>query len=152
MLIKTVNFGDLEIPEDRIIEFSEGLPGFPRIHQFAVLELEEVKPFQYLQALGEPPISLLVINPFLIDSQYAFQLSSMDMEEIQATQSGDLMVCAVAAIPENPEEATVNLMAPIVINEKARRGKQVIMLDTKYSLRHPLFKKADGAGAATEVK
>lgn len=146
MLIKTVNFGDLEIPEDGVVEFSEGLPGFPRIHRFAVLEFEDVKPFQYLQALGDPPIALLIIDPFLVDANYAFQLSSMDMEEIQVTKSEDLTVYAVASIPENPEDATVNLMAPIVINEKVRKGKQVILADTKYSLKHPLLKRAGDAG------
>jgi flagellar assembly factor FliW len=150
MLIKTVNFGDLEIPEDKIIDFREGLPGFPQIRKFAVLEFEDVKPFQYLQALGDPPIALLIINPFLIDPSYEFQLSAMDMEEIQSTQAGGVVIYAVATIPDNPEEATLNLMAPIIINEKVHRGKQVILLDTKYTVRHPLFRKSDDTGAGIE--
>jgi flagellar assembly factor FliW len=150
MLIKTVNFGDLEIPEDKIIDFEEGLPGFPQIRKFAVLEFEDVKPFQYLQALGDPPIALLIINPFLIDPSYEFQLSAMDMEEIQSTQAGGVVIYAVATIPDNPEEATLNLMAPIIINEKVHRGKQVILLDTKYTVRHPLFRKSDDTGAGIE--
>lgn len=150
MLIKTVNFGDLEIPEDKIIDFNEGLPGFPQIRKFSVLEFEDVKPFQYLQALGDPPVALLIINPFLIDPSYEFQLSAMDMEEIQSAEPGGVVIYAVATIPDNPEEATLNLMAPIIINEKVRRGKQVILLDTKYTIRHPLFRKADSAGARIE--
>jgi flagellar assembly factor FliW len=150
MLIKTVNFGDLEIPEDKIIDFREGLPGFPQIRKFAVLEFEDVKPFQYLQALGDPPIALLIINPFLIDPSYEFQLSAMDMEEIQSTQAGGVVIYAVATIPDNPEEATLNLMAPIIINEKARSGKQVILPDTNYTVRHPLFRKSDDTGAGIE--
>jgi flagellar assembly factor FliW len=150
MLIKTVNFGDLEIPEDKIIDFNEGLPGFPQIRKFAVLEFEDVKPFQYLQALGDPPVALLIINPFLIDPSYEFQLSAMDMEEIQSAEPGGVVIYAVATIPDNPEEATLNLMAPIVINEKVRRGKQVVLLDTKYTIRHPLFRKTDSAGARIE--
>jgi len=150
MLIKTVNFGDLEIPEDKIIDFNEGLPGFPQIRKFAVLEFEDVKPFQYLQALGDPPIALLIINPFLIDPGYKFQLSAMDMEEIQSTQPGGVVIYAVATIPDNPEEATLNLMAPIIINEKVRRGKQVILIDTNYTVRHPLFRKSDDTGAGIE--
>ena len=150
MLIKTVNFGDLEIPEDKIIDFEEGLPGFPQIRKFAVLEFEDVKPFQYLQALGDPPIALLIINPFLIDPSYEFQLSAMDMEEIQSTQAGGVVIYAVATIPDNPEEATLNLMAPIIINEKVHRGKQVILIDTNYTVRHPLFRKSDDTGAGIE--
>jgi flagellar assembly factor FliW len=32
MLIHTVNFGDLEVPEDKVITFKEGLPGFFTCH------------------------------------------------------------------------------------------------------------------------
>ncbi len=150
MLIKTVNFGDLEIPQETVIDFPEGLPGFPQLRRFTVLEMEEVKPFQYLQAIDRPPIALLVINPFLIDPGYKFQLSNEDMDDIQSTRSDGVAVYSVATIPENPEEATLNLMAPIIINEQSRRGKQVIMFDTNYSVRHPLFKKTNEAEARIE--
>jgi flagellar assembly factor FliW len=152
MRIRTVNFGELDIPEDRIIDFIEGLPGFPQIRRFAVLEFEDLKPFQYLQALDDPPIALLLINPFLVDPNYAFQLSSVDMEEIQSVQSKDVTVYAVAAIPDNPEKATVNLMAPIVVNEKLRKGKQVILHESGYSLKHPLFAKSEDGGAQIDVR
>jgi flagellar assembly factor FliW len=140
MQIHTVNFGSLEVPEDKIITFKEGLPGFPQIHRFAVLELEELKPFQYLQALEDPPISLFIINPFIVDSSYEFRLTDSDMEDVNSTNSAELAVYAVATIPEDPNEATLNLMAPIVINDKGRCGKQVILHESKYSVKHPLFK------------
>jgi flagellar assembly factor FliW len=139
MRIQTVNFGSLEIPDEKIITFKEGLPGFPQIHRFAVLEMEELKPFQYLQALDDPPISLFVINPFMVDPSYEFRLTDSDMEDVSSTNSSELAVYAVATIPENPNEATLNLMAPIVINEKDRRGKQVILHESRYSVKHPLF-------------
>src|SRR5512136_17147 len=100
MLIHTVNFGSLEIPDDKVITFKEGLPGFPQIHRFAILELEELKPFQYLQALEDPPISLFVINPFLVDPSYEFRLTDLDMEDVSSKNSKELAVFAVATIPE----------------------------------------------------
>jgi flagellar assembly factor FliW len=139
MRIHTVNFGDLDIPEDRVINFMEGLPGFPQIHSFAVLELEDLKPFSYLQALEGPPISLLIISPFLVDPGYEFKLSKEEMEELESVQSNNLMVYAVASFPADPSQATINLMAPIVINEKKRRGKQIILHEAKYSVKHPLI-------------
>ena len=148
MLIHTVNFGDLEVPEDRVISFKEGLPGFPQIHKFAVLEREELKPFQYLQALDDPPISLFIINPFLIDPTYEFRLTETDMEDVNSTSPAEMTVYAVATIPEDPNGATLNLMAPIVINEKDRCGKQVILHDSKYSVKHPLF----NSGVQSETK
>ncbi len=139
MRIHTISFGDLEISEDKAITFKEGLPGFPQIHRFAVLEVEELMPFRYLQALEDPPVSLFIINPFAIDPNYEFRLTDADMEDISCSNSAELSVYAVATIPGDPEKASLNLMAPIVINEKGRCGKQVIMHESKYSIKHPLF-------------
>ena len=150
MLIHTVNFGDLEIPEDKIITFKEGLPGFPQIHRFAILELEELKPFQYLQALDDPPISLFVINPFIVDASYEFRLTDADMEDVSSTDSKELAVYAVATIPEDPSAATINLMAPIVINDKERCGKQVILHESKYLVKHPLLSGDNRNGAEAQ--
>lgn len=149
MRIHTVNFGDIEVPEDKIIAFKEGVPGFPHIHRFAALEFEDLKPFQYLQALDDPPIALLVVNPFVVDSGYKFQLSNSDMEDIQTTNAEEVAVFAVATIPDDPEKATINLMAPIVINDKMRCGKQVILHESGYSVKHPLFRasKSDAQSA-----
>jgi flagellar assembly factor FliW len=139
MLIHTLNFGDLEVPEDKVITFKEGLPGFPQMHRFVVLELEELKPFQYLQALDEPPISLFIINPFLVDPTYEFRLADSDMEDLKSMNSTEMAVYAVATIPEDPNKATLNLMAPIVINDRFRCGKQIILHESKYSVKHPLL-------------
>jgi flagellar assembly factor FliW len=139
MIIHTINFGDLDIPDDKVITFKEGLPGFPQIHRFAVIELEELKPFQYLQALEDTPIALFIINPFMVDPTYKFRLADSDMLDLNSKNSTELAVFTVVTIPEDPSQATINLMAPIVINEKDRCGKQVILLESGYSVRHPLI-------------
>jgi len=140
MRIHTVNFGAIEVPEDKIINFKEGLPGFPQAHRFAVIELEDWKPFHHLQALDDIPIALLVIDPFQVQPGYQFKLSRVDMEDIRCASLAGVTVYAVATIPENPAQATINLLAPIVINEESRCGKQVILHESGYSVRHPLFK------------
>ncbi len=139
MIVRTVNFGEIEIPEGKILRFDEGIPGFPHIRQFAMLEFEDLRPFRYLQSLDDPPISLLVVSPFLFHPAYQFELGETDAGSLQAGKLEDVSVYVVATIPENPSEATINLMAPVLINEKNRRGRQVILLDRPYSVRHPLF-------------
>ena len=141
MRIHTLNFGDLEIIQDTIITFDDGLPGFPQLRRFVVLEMENIKPFHYLQALPDddtPPIALYLINPFLVDPSYDFRLTDSDMEAIKSKNSTELTIYAIATIPEDPGDATLNLMAPIVINVKGRRGRQVILHDSRYSVKHPL--------------
>lgn len=147
--IRTANFGELYVPEDKIIHFREGIPGFPAVREFAILELDDIRPFQYLQSLGDPPVALLIVNPFLFVPSYRFDLSAADMEELRCTAPDELSVFAVATIPADPAGATVNLMAPVVINARERRGKQLILLESGYSVRHPLFGPAQGDGAPT---
>ena len=142
MRINTLNFGDLEISQESIITFDDGLPGFSQLRQFVVLDMEDIKPFHYLQALPDddtPPIALYLINPFLVDPSYEFRLTDSDMEALKSKNSTEMTIYAVATIPADPRYATLNLMAPIVINEKGRRGRQVILHDSKYSVRHPLM-------------
>ena len=142
MLVQTLNFGSVEIPENKVITFKDGLPGFPQIHRFAVVEMETLKPFRYLQSLDEPPVSFFIINPFLLDPGYEFRLTDSDMEDVNSTNSAELAVYAVATVPDDPGGATMNLMAPIVINDKCRCGKQVILSESKYSVKHPLLQSA----------
>jgi flagellar assembly factor FliW len=146
LLIHTLSFGEIEIPENRILFFREGLPGFPNHHRFVVLSFDDLKPFEYLQALDEPPLAFLVINPFLVLAGYRMSLSDPDLADLASTDPADLTVYAVANVPEDPSKATVNLFAPIVVNEKGGKGRQFLLHDSGYSVKHPLLKLAEGSG------
>jgi flagellar assembly factor FliW len=146
LLIHTLSFGEIEIPENRVLFFREGLPGFPNHHRFVVLSFDDLKPFEYLQALEEPPLAFLVINPFLVFAGYRINLSDPDLADLTSTDPAGLTVYVVANIPEDPSKATVNLFAPIVVNEKDRKGRQFLLHDSGYSVKHPLLKPAEGSG------
>jgi flagellar assembly factor FliW len=148
--VATTNFGEIEVPLEDIIHFGEGIPGFPKIHKFAILEFEQLKPFLYLQSLDEPPIALLIVSPFLLHPSYRVELGDSDLEDLKTRNPEEVAVFAVATIPENPAEATLNLMAPILINQKNRSGKQVILLDSQFSVRHPLFESVQSQGIGTD--
>lgn len=152
MQIHTLNFGDLDVTEEEILTFKEGLPGFPKIRRLVVLGPDTIKPFQYLQSIDDPPIALYTINPFIVDPAYEFRLTETDMVDLNSKDSSKLAVYAVVTIPENPNEATLNLMAPIVINEQDKCGKQVILHESKYSVQHPLLQSnAENEAKAQEV-
>lgn len=145
--VRTLSFGEIEIPETKILYFKEGLPGFPQHHRFAVLSFDDLKPFEYLQAIDEPPVAFPVINPFLVLAKYHMELSDSDLAELASPDPAELTVYVVATVPEDPWKATVNLFAPIVVNEKDKCGRQFFLHDSGYSVRHPLLKpQADGGG------
>ena len=140
ILVRTVSFGALEVPESRVLLFKEGIPGFPNHSRFVVLSFEDLKPFEYLQALDEPPVAFLVISPFLVLPEYEVRLSEAEMAELHCEDQQKLGVYAVATIPDDPTQATVNLFAPVVINASERLGRQVLLHESGYSVRHPLLK------------
>jgi flagellar assembly factor FliW len=145
--VRTLSFGEIEIPETKILHFKEGLPGFPQHHRFAVLSFDDLKPFEYLQAIDEPPVAFPVINPFLVLAKYHMELSDSDLAELASPDPAELTVYVVATVPEDPWKATVNLFAPIVVNENNRCGRQFFLHDSGYSVRHPLLRpQADGGG------
>ena len=146
MLIRTLSFGEIEIPENKILFFREGLPGFPDHHRFAVLSFDDLKPFEYLQALDEPPVAFLVINPFLVLAEYRMNLSGPDLADLASSDPAELTVYAVTTVPEDPWNATVNLFAPIVVNERNRSGRQFFLHDSGYSVKHPLLRPSGESG------
>jgi flagellar assembly factor FliW len=146
LLVRTLSFGEIEVPETKILYFKEGLPGFPQHHRFTVLSFDDLKPFEYLQALDEPAVALPVINPFLVLAEYHMDLSDSDLAEVASAGPAELTVYAVATVPEDPLKATVNLFAPIVVNEQNRCGRQFFLHDSGYSIKHPLLKPPVGGG------
>ncbi len=144
--IRTLSFGEIEIPENRILSFGEGLPGFPTHHRFVILSFDDVKPFEYLQAIDEPPVAFLVINPFLVLPGYRMNLSDPDLADLAVAGPAELTVYAVANVPEDASKATVNLFAPIVVNERNRKGRQFFLHDSGYSVKYSLLRPAEGSG------
>jgi flagellar assembly factor FliW len=145
LLVRTLSFGEIEIPENKILYFKEGLPGFPQHHRFALLSFDDLKPFEYLQALDEPPVAFLVISPFLVLAEYSMDLSDPELVDLASTDPAELTIYAVATVPEDPSKATVNLFAPIVVSEKDRSGRQYLLHDSGYSVKHPLLRPPEGS-------
>ena len=49
-------------------------------------------------------------------------------------------VCNIANIPSsNPQGATINMLAPIVINIVNKKAMQIILKNTDFEVRHRLF-------------
>jgi flagellar assembly factor FliW len=140
--VQTASLGEIEVPAENIIHFEEGIPGFPNLRLFALLELERLKPFRYLQSMDNPMVALLVVDPFLFHPTYKSKLANTDLnlDGLQIQADTQVVVYAVATIPADPSEATLNLMAPILINQRDRCGKQVILADSELSIQHPLVR------------
>jgi flagellar assembly factor FliW len=125
MQIKTFQFGEVEFDKDLIIKFSAGLFGFEHLKDYLLIKKED-KLFYWLNSTEEPDIAFPIIGLRLIDDGYPQE----DENE------------AFGIITMNPEilKITVNLKAPVYINQTSKIGFQKILDTDKYPVKYNLFK------------
>jgi flagellar assembly factor FliW len=147
MQFETTRFGLIELEENKIINFPEGLPGFEYVREMALIPHPSAtgSPFCWLQCIdknwdGAGALALPVISPWVIDSEYAPTLPASSLSDLQISDiRAQAQFWAIVTIPPtDPSKATVNLLAPILLNSEARVGRQVLLRNERYSLRTPL--------------
>lgn len=139
MIIKTTRFGEIEIDESRVINFSEGLAGFPEDKKYFVLDHKPGSPFMWLQSLTSPGLAFVIMNPFLVFPDYLKDISPEEENALKPGTNESVMIFAIVTIPGGRAgDSTVNLMGPVVIDPEAKEGKQVILANSDYNHRHPL--------------
>lgn len=139
MRIETTRFGAIEVGPEQVMHFEDGLPGYESLRDFAFLVIEESEPFHWLQAVGDPDVSLAVIDPFELFSDYAPSVDDKVLEALGVEKPEDVLLLAVCVIPPDVRQATVNLLAPVLLNLKKNVGRQVIVDNPAYLTRQPLF-------------
>lgn len=147
MLLHTSRFGSLDISEEEIFTFPSGLPGFESYRRYVILQQKEYDPFLFLQCVDNGELSFFLIDPFAIYPDYEVILDEPAKQELQA-EEGDsrpsVLVYAIVSIRDSLEKATLNLMAPVVLNMEKKIGKQLILHHSGYMTRHPLIPQATG--------
>jgi flagellar assembly factor FliW len=141
MRISTTRFGDINIAPGKIITMPDGLPGLETFKRYALLSTEETEPFHWLQSLEAADVSLAVINPYLLFPDYKPMVPEEVFELLGTENTEDVLVLTVAVIPQEFRSMTTNLLAPILINTRNNMGKQVILENREYDLRHPVYEK-----------
>lgn len=140
MRVKTTRFGILEIDDKMIINFPRGIPGFEELSRFIILPAREAEDFRWLQAVDDPDVALLVIDPFKFFGGYSVDIPQDILAELKIKEPSDTLLLTTVTIPrDNPEGTTANLLAPIILNLKTNKAVQVILKDSPYSTKHRLF-------------
>jgi flagellar assembly factor FliW len=122
-------------PEDSIIAFPEGLPGFESCRGFVIISSPELAPLQQLQCVAGPPASFVGIDPRRLVPSYRCELSRADRERLGVSDESVLLWLSLIVIDEDGT-AAANLRAPIVINPMTMTGRQVMPQRGLYALRH----------------
>jgi flagellar assembly factor FliW len=160
MKFTTRHFGAIEIEDEKILTFPAGIIGFPNHKKYCLVNRPESMPYFWLQCVDHPDWAFVVLPTMVFKEDYQLELSSADQALLKLTPEDTPVVIAVVVIPPDPKQATVNLLAPVVINERERLGSQVINEGGPYRTRHllmeefqPVAKEGDeNAGADKKEK
>lgn len=147
MEINTRDFGVVEVDEDAVYEFDDGLYGFEDTKRFAIFkrDFEDIS-FLNLQAVDSIVPCFLVFEPWDLHPDYRPVLSKEDLELCQAGNIEDLVFLVIATVPASIGDLSINLKSPVVLNPKIRKARQVILQNPDYAVKYFPFKQDGKAG------
>ena len=139
--IRTARFGEISVDAATAIEIQGGLLGFPHSIKYAVLDQEEDSPFKWLQSLDQGEVAFVVTDPLIFFPDYEVKVRMEELATLNIDDPKDFAVFVILSLIGGVGEMTANLQGPIVINVKTRTGRQIILRDSGYQTKHPLFPK-----------
>jgi flagellar assembly factor FliW len=144
MKMKTKHFGEINVSEDAILSFDEGLPGFPNSKRFVLMEDVDKEGkadnlFYWLQSVDESNLALMLMDVVKVMPEYDPSVDVADIQELNLLDSDSYFVYNVVVVPEEVEKMSVNLKAPIVINDRLKKGKQVLSNNEDYAIKYLFY-------------
>ena len=139
MIINTRIFGEVVVEEDRVIEFTSGIIGFPDLQKFVLIHDEEKNDgaIRWLQSVDEPQFAMPVIDPLAVKADYNPQVEDEMLKRLGEFKEDDLLVLVTITVPSDLTKMTVNLKAPFVLNSTSKKACQIIVED--YEVKFPIY-------------
>ena len=120
------------------ILFENGIPGFEDYKYFNVNIIKDNEKFYSIVSKEDDNIGFISISPFDIKKDYEIDLDDEVVKELDIKTEKDVLVLCLITLGKTLKDSTANLKAPIIINIKNNRGKQLILQDDKYKIKEPL--------------
>lgn len=142
MRINTKIFGEIEISDDKVITFRDGIIGFPDLKRFALLHDEEKGTnagIRFLQSVDEPGFAMPVMNPLDVKPDYDPEVDDELLAAAGRVTPENLLVLVTVSIPGDLTKMSVNLQGPFILNIEERKGCQLILESSSYPVRFPIY-------------
>jgi flagellar assembly factor FliW len=134
--IETTRFGCIEIASEKVLTFSNGILGFPDLIEYILLDHSPGSSIRWLQAVQDPDVAFVVLDPLLFKFDYQVSLHQDDLHVLQAKDTSNLLVLVIITIsPDRAVKMTANLKGPIVINLENHISIQAVLYESAYPTR-----------------
>jgi flagellar assembly factor FliW len=142
---------DLDVPPSNEINLPNGIIGFTQYKRAELLYLPDHLPFLWMKMQGPADhLQFIVIEPGGIIPGYEPEIFDEDAEQLGITDPSQAMVLNIVTLRrQNPVEATVNLIGPVIVNRRTRLGRQLVISNySKYSAHHALVENSQASTVA----
>lgn len=142
MLVKTKHFGEVDLDENRIIYFDQGILGFADCKRYTIIfdnEDGERPDITWLQSIDEPDLAIPIISPFLVRPDYNPSVDDDLLSPLGKITPENLVVLVSVTIPSDTTRISANMKAPFVINAETKKGCQLILDDGDYEVKYYFY-------------
>lgn len=142
MKVNTKIFGEITIEDEKIINFTNGIIGFPELTKFALIHDEEKgvgAGIRWLQSMQEPAFAMPVMDPLAVCADYNPEVEDELLKDLGELNEDNLLVLVTVTVPSDLTKMSVNLRGPVVINSQTRKACQVIVDGEEYAVKYPIY-------------
>jgi len=142
--IETSKFGKVTYNNEDVIKFVKPVLGFNDLTEYILISRAESEPFKWLQSLEDESVCFVLIDPRLVVNQYTVDVSSHDIKLLDGSEEqGDYQIYVIVTVPNgHPEQISINLKGPIVVNAVQLKALQMVLNNPDYDIRYGIFKKS----------
>jgi flagellar assembly factor FliW len=133
MLKETTRFGQIEVDDDKLITFEQGLLGFTQYHTFALIQTTPDPVLYWLQSTEAPNLAFVVCDPRTFVPDYQVPIRRDEVRNLELRDADDVEVLVI--VNRQGDQLTGNLLGPLVIGATSRKGRQFVLADRRWSTR-----------------
>lgn len=137
--VSTTRFGELEVEKKDIITFKEGLLGFEKLTKFFIVDPGDQTLILWFQSIDEAATAFPIIEPKIFLPDYSVHLLPAELASLDLESLSEASIYTILTIPETVTEMSANLKAPIIINNKTKAARQIVLQDSKLEVKHKMY-------------
>ena len=134
MVIEIKFFDNIEINDSEIIDFVKPILGFDEFKKYILIDIEDTS-IKCLQSIENKDICFLVSEPWQYFSDYEFDVFDQDKKLLELNEE-NAVVLNIMNIPGDIKRMSINLMAPIIINNLNKSALQIVLNNQSYRTKH----------------
>lgn len=142
MRVDTKIFGEIEIADDKLITFENGIIGFPDLKRFALIhdgDKGDDAGIRFLQSIEEPGFAMPVMDPLAVKPDYDPEVNDELLAGVGKISPDNMLVLVTVSVPGDLTKMSVNLQGPFIINVEEHKACQVIVENGDYPVKFPVY-------------